>query len=129
MSDASAKVKMPTPGWYGLEAADPTDLQIEDPYPMFRALREQQPVNLTPEGNWRLSHYNDVHKLLRNVPCGMRRHDGLLPGRDTEDPGAGPGSATRVPDGRRLISGGQPEESARCGATVINSSPSGWDSW
>ena len=80
--------KTPVPGWYGCESMEP-GLQIEDPYSQFRELRERQPVNLTPEGGWRLSRYQDIHRLLRDVPSGMRRHNGLLPGQDVEETGAG----------------------------------------
>ena len=79
--------RAPTPGWYG--SIFDENGQQEDPYSGFRELRETQPVNLTPDGSWRLSGYHDVHRLLRNVPSGMRRHSGLLPGQKVEEPGAG----------------------------------------
>ena len=110
MSDATPKLpedRTPVPGWYGLEFADAAE-QPEDPYPEFRRLRERQPVNLTPDGGWRLSRYQDVHRLLRDVPSGMRRHNGLLPGQDVDVPGAGlfmllqdPPNHTRL---RKLVS-------------------------
>ncbi len=111
MSDATPRLpaagKPPVPGWYGHEFTGP-GTQIEDPYPGFRELRERQPVNLTPDGGWRLSRYEDVHRLLRNVPSGMRRHNGLLPGQAVEEPGAGlfmllqdPPNHTRL---RKLVS-------------------------
>lgn len=77
----------PVPGWYGSEF-DP-DGQVEDPHTGFRQLRETQPVNLTPEGTWRLSRYDDIRRLLRNVPSGVRTTRGLIPGRSEEIPGAG----------------------------------------
>lgn len=99
--------RTPVPGWYGLESTEP-GFQIEDPYPQFRELRERQPVNLTPDGGWRLSRYEDVRRLLRNVPSGMRLHNGLLPGQEEEQPGAGvfmllqdPPNHTRL---RKLVS-------------------------
>jgi cytochrome P450 len=52
-------------------------------------LRETQPVNLTPDGGWRISRYADVQRLLRDVPAGMRLTNGLLPGQTEEIPGAG----------------------------------------
>ncbi|MCH7709992.1 MAG: cytochrome P450 [Myxococcales bacterium] len=111
MSDATPQLpalgKTPVPGWYGHELTD-RGVQIEDPYPEFRELRERQPVNLTPDGGWRLSRYGDVHRLLRDVPSGMRRHNGLLPGQEVEEPGAGlfmllqdPPNHTRL---RKLVS-------------------------
>ena len=111
MSNATPRLpaaeKTPIPGWYGHEISD-RGMQLEDPYSEFRELRERQPVNLTPNGGWRLSRYEDVHRLLRLVPSGMRRHNGLLPGQDVEQPGAGlfmllqdPPNHTRL---RKLVS-------------------------
>ncbi len=105
--DLSLARGAPVPGWYGFEFTDP-GVEIEDPYSQFRELRERQPVNLTPNGGWRLSRYEDIHRLLRNVRSGMRRHDGLLPGQEVEEPGVGifmllqdPPNHTRL---RKLVS-------------------------
>ena len=76
----------PTPGWYG---AEPLDFQIEDPYTGFKQLRETQPVNLTPDGGWRLSGYHDVQLLLRSTSAGMRLTNGMIPGQDESVAGAG----------------------------------------
>jgi len=76
MSEATGAT--PVPGWYG---AEPAETQPEDPYTGYRELRETQPVNLTPEGNWRLTRYEDVRRLLRSSDAGMRKTDGLLPGQ------------------------------------------------
>jgi cytochrome P450 len=83
-------------------------MQAEDPYSGFRKLRETQPVNLTPDGSWRLSRYDDIRRLLREVPTGMRRTNGLLPGQTEEVPGSGlfmllqdPPTHTRL---RKLVS-------------------------
>ena len=76
----------PTPGWYGSE---PIEGQIEDPYSAFKRLRETQPINLTPEGNWRLTRYADVNRVLRSSDAGMRLNSGLLPGQDEQVPGGG----------------------------------------
>ncbi len=97
--------KTPEPGWYGAQIEDVG--QIEDPYTGFAELRETQPVNLTPDGSWRLSRYADIQRLLRDVPAGVRRRDGLIPGQTEEIPGAGlfmlvqdPPSHTRL---RKLV--------------------------
>lgn len=76
----------PTRGWYGSEVLD---FQTEDPYTGFKQLRETQPVNLTPDGGWRLSRYHDVQRLLRSTSAGMRLTNGKIPGQDDSVPGAG----------------------------------------
>ncbi|HKJ24232.1 MAG TPA: cytochrome P450, partial [Myxococcota bacterium] len=105
MADA-ARQTAPIPGWYGsfLEEGK----QPEDPYPGFRELRETQPVNLTPDGLWRLSRYEDVRCLLRTAPAGVRRTDGQIPGEAAGMPGGGsfmllqdPPNHTRL---RKLVS-------------------------
>ncbi len=88
-SNGNRPSELPVPGWYGAEPADP-DYEL-DPYPYFRRLRETQPVNLTPDGNWRLTRYDDVVRLLREVPTGMRHKNGLLPGQLEDDSGPGSG--------------------------------------
>lgn len=65
------------------------ETQIEDPYSGFKELRETQPVNLTPDGGWRLSNYADVQHLLRAAPAGMRLTNGLIPGQDESNSEAG----------------------------------------
>jgi cytochrome P450 len=76
--------RMPvTPGWYGADPDDPDCLC--DPHPALRRLREEHPVNLTPEGHWRLTRYRDVHRLLHAAPAGMRTSSGRLPGQSEED--------------------------------------------
>jgi cytochrome P450 len=72
-----------TPGWYGADPDDPDYLC--DPHPALRRLREEHPVNLTPQGHWRLTRYRDVHRLLHAAPAGMRTSNGRLPGQSEED--------------------------------------------
>jgi hypothetical protein len=67
-------------GWRGANPFDPA--VRADPYPSLRRLREEDPVNLTPVGIWRLTRYADVNRLLHEVPCGVRTTDGELPGVD-----------------------------------------------
>jgi cytochrome P450 len=72
-----------TPGWYG---ADPQEMDLKrDPHGAFRALRQTQPVNLTPQGEWRLSRYHDVQRLLKHSHSGMRHLNGLIPGETREE--------------------------------------------
>ena len=101
--------KTPSPGFYGADPGDPEYQQ--DPYPGYFELRETQPINLTPLGNWRLSRYDDCVRLLRHVPAGMRLTDGRIPGQViTEE--SGPPSFMLLQDGaphtrlRKLVSRG-----------------------
>jgi cytochrome P450 len=66
--------------WRGCNPLDPE--YLNDPYPHLRRLREIDPVNETPIGIWRLTRYADVERLFREVRCGVRTTDGLLPGVD-----------------------------------------------
>jgi cytochrome P450 len=70
--------------WGGCNPLDPAFRA--DPYPALARLRERDPVNLTPVGFWRLLRYDDVQRLLREVRCGVRTTDGLLPGIDETEP-------------------------------------------
>ncbi len=70
--------------WGGCNPLDPAFRA--DPYPALAKLRDRDPVNLTPIGFWRLLRYDDVVRLLRDVRCGMRTTDGLLPGVDESQP-------------------------------------------
>lgn len=54
----------------------------DDPHPLIRELRARAPVGRTPDGSWRLLRYDDVVRLLKDVPSGVRLSDGSLPGRD-----------------------------------------------
>jgi cytochrome P450 len=79
-AEATLKAK---PGWYG---ANPyTDDLKTDPHTPYRHLREQAPVNLTPDGRWRLTRYADVQQLLKHSKVGMRHLNGLIPDTDQEE--------------------------------------------
>ena len=46
---------------------DPTDPQLKlDPYPLFKALREQDPVHFSDLGFWVTTRYNDVRAVLKD---------------------------------------------------------------
>ncbi|HVP31147.1 MAG TPA: cytochrome P450 [Myxococcota bacterium] len=75
--------------WVGAPLFDPA--QRDDPHPALAKLRELDPVNETPLGFWRLTRYDDVVRVLREVPTGVRKADGSLPGRDRIRFEAGPG--------------------------------------
>lgn len=69
-------------GWFG---ADPSQPGFKaNPHPLYKHLREVAPVNLTPEGVWRLSRYEDIQTLLKRSHAGMRDTTGLIPGLTRE---------------------------------------------
>jgi cytochrome P450 len=78
----------PEPSWHDV---DPTRFDAErqeDPFPHLVRLRERWPVNETPAGLWRLFRYRDCARVLKELPCGVRRADGSATG--TAMGGAGP---------------------------------------
>lgn len=77
-----ATTARPRPSWHGADPADPA--YLEDPYPVYRQLRERHPISLTPDGVWRLTRYDDCLRMLRLSGAGMRRTDGTLPGQSPE---------------------------------------------
>ena len=83
MAEPIAHLPRPTPSWHGADPSDPA--YLDDPYPIYRRLREQHPVSLTPEGVWRLTRYDDCLRMLRATGAGMRRTDGRLPGQTAEE--------------------------------------------
>jgi cytochrome P450 len=75
--------KQPVPGWYGV---DPSHCDLKgNPHALYRGLRENQPINLTPDGLWRLTRYHDIQKLLKRSSVGMRTLDGLIPNHTREE--------------------------------------------
>jgi cytochrome P450 len=76
----------PAPGWHGADPSDPA--YLDDPYPVYRRLRAEHPVSLTPDGIWRLTRYTDCLRMLRHPGAGMRRTDGRLPGQSPEEAAA-----------------------------------------
>ena len=71
-----------TPGWYG---ANPDTMDLKaNPHDAYRRLRESQPVNLQPDGQWRITRYRDIQKLLKHSHSGMRHLNGLIP-RETRE--------------------------------------------
>jgi cytochrome P450 len=82
VAEQIATTTRPQRGWHGADPADPA--YLEDPYPVYRRLREQHPISLTPDGVWRLTRYDDCLRMLRLGGAGMRRTDGTLPGQSPE---------------------------------------------
>jgi len=62
--------------WLGVNPIDPTFK--DDPYPFLARLREHDPVNETPIGLYRLTRYDDVIRMLKEVPSGVRMADGSV---------------------------------------------------
>lgn len=62
--------------WLGVNPLDPA-FGI-DPYPLLQRLREHDPVNETPIGLYRLTRYDDVVRMLKEVPSGVRLADGSV---------------------------------------------------
>ncbi len=76
MSESPA-LPTPEPAWHGMGLE--SDGELQDPYPIFDRVREEAPVHLTPMGFWRVSRYDDVVRVLRELPAGVRTTDGRLP--------------------------------------------------
>ena len=72
-----------TAGWYGADLR--TDDLKTNPHARFKQLRDQAPVNLMPDGRWRLSRYTDIQRLLKNSNVGMRHLNGLIPDHTREE--------------------------------------------
>ncbi|HEY2774228.1 MAG TPA: cytochrome P450 [Candidatus Binatia bacterium] len=60
--------------WLG--AFPPLMARQPDPYAVLARIREYDPVNETPFGVWRLTRYDDVVRMLRETPSGVRFADG-----------------------------------------------------
>jgi cytochrome P450 len=62
--------------WLGVNPIDP-DFRA-NPYPYIKRLRDYDPVNETPIGVFRLTRYDDVVRMLKEVPSGVRMADGSI---------------------------------------------------
>jgi cytochrome P450 len=62
--------------WLGVNPLDPAFRA--DPHPFLKRLREHDPVNETPIGVFRLTRYDDVVRMLKEVPSGVRMADGRV---------------------------------------------------
>jgi cytochrome P450 len=69
-------------GWFGWNPFVRDDAFRDDPHPIYRRLREQQPVHGTPLGYYRIMRHADVMRVLREFKVGVRTTDGQLPGVD-----------------------------------------------
>ena len=57
----------------------------DDPYPALKTLRENDPVNQTPIGPWRISRYDDIANVFKEAPTSMTLSDGTNPNFDPLD--------------------------------------------
>src|SRR5262249_6273569 len=71
--------------WLGVNPIDPEFRA--DPYPLLKRLRDYDPVNETPIGVYRLTRYDDVVRMLKEVPSGVRMADGTVFGAGFRLPG------------------------------------------
>ena len=69
--------------WVGADFFDPSFR--DDPYPKLAHLRENDPVNLTPVGTWRISRYEDVKAVFNDAPTSMTDKLGDSPNFDPLD--------------------------------------------
>ncbi|MFM7735595.1 MAG: cytochrome P450 [Alphaproteobacteria bacterium] len=69
--------------WLGANPFDPAFR--DDPYPALARLRAIDPVNETPIGLFRLTRYDDVVRMLKEVPSGVRMADGTIFGEVSVD--------------------------------------------
>lgn len=70
-------------GWAGANPFAPSFR--DDPYPAMNQLRENDPVNETPVGPWRISRHADVVDVFRNAPTSQTLADGSSPNMDDQD--------------------------------------------
>ena len=56
-----------------------------NPYPGLKNLRETDPVNLSPIGVWRLTRYEDINRVFKNLPVAQTLADGSSPNFDPLD--------------------------------------------
>jgi cytochrome P450 len=70
----------PEPSWHGVDPEHPDAERWDDPFPSLAWFRAHAPVNHTPAELWRIYRYADCVRVLRELPCGVRRTDGSAPG-------------------------------------------------
>ncbi len=75
-----ARAHEPEPSWHGYDPTAPDQDRYDDPFPHLARMRRDWPVNETPAGLWRFFRYADCVRVLRELPCGVRRVDGSSTG-------------------------------------------------
>ncbi|HEY8122211.1 MAG TPA: cytochrome P450 [Myxococcota bacterium] len=81
----------PEPSWHGVDPAIPDAERWDDPFPSLAWFRAHAPVNHTPAELWRVYRYADCVRVLRELPCGVRRTDGSAAGNAMGGGGDGAG--------------------------------------
>ena len=76
----SARAHEAEPSWHGYDPTTPDQSRYDDPFPHLARMRRDWPVNETPAGLWRMFRYADCVRVLRELPCGVRRADGSSTG-------------------------------------------------
>jgi cytochrome P450 len=76
------------PSWHGYDPTAPDADRYDDPFPHLARMRRDWPVNETPAGLWRFFRWADCVRVLKELPCGVRRADGTATGMAMG--GAGP---------------------------------------
>jgi cytochrome P450 len=69
--------------WKGANPFEP-DYRV-NPYPVINALRENDPVNLTPVNTWRISRFEDINLILKKAKTSQTLSNGVSPGFDPLD--------------------------------------------
>jgi cytochrome P450 len=77
---AAARAPEAEPSWHGYDPTQPDPSRDADPFPHLARMRNQHPVNETPVGLWRMFRYADCLRVLKELPCGVRRIDGTATG-------------------------------------------------
>ena len=75
-----ARAREAEPSWHGYDPTAPDADRYDDPFPHLARMRRDWPVNETPAGLWRFFRYADCVRVLRELPCGVRRADGSATG-------------------------------------------------
>jgi cytochrome P450 len=98
---------------------------IADPYPVYRRLRETEPVHwFEPLSSWVVSRYQDCHHILRN-PSVFRSPEGLT-GIQAVDPPESAGYRSLIRAGLRTAERPEfGEELARTARQIISLAPAG----
>ena len=73
---SAVRAHEPEPSWHGYDPTEPDQSRYDDPFPHLARMRRDWPVNETPVGLWRFFRYADCVRVLRELPCGVRRADG-----------------------------------------------------